>query len=303
MERKWIFIIIFLVILGVISLALSSLVSLFSPLDVPVSGNVALISINGPITREGDGFFEESVSSEEVVGFIEMADKNPSIKAIMLDINSGGGGTVASSEIANAIKKTDKMTVAVVHDAAASGAYWIASSTDYIFANELSVVGSVGVIASYLEFTNLLQNYGVNYRRLVAGKYKDLGAPFRNLTPEEEGILQEQLDLIHSYFLDDIARNRNLTPEQKEEISTAGIYLGMQAKRLNLIDEFGGNEEALAFIEKKLGIKASLAEYKKKKTIFDVLQKVAGKQSFFVGMGIGNAMLDKSLDNSLNIRI
>ncbi len=303
MDKKWIFIIVLLFILGITSIILASIVSLFIPVDLPVTGNVAVMSITGTIFRgQGDGFFEETASSKEIVNFIEMADKNANIKAILLDINSGGGAVVATKEIVDAVKKTDKLTVAVIHDIGASGAYWIASSADRVFADELSIVGSLGVIASYLEFTNFLERYGVNYRRLVAGEYKDIGVPFRNLTIEEQLILQEQLDLIHKYMLDGIAENRQLTTAQKNEVASANIYIGLQAKELNLIDEFGGINEAVSYIEKELGITADLAEYKKKRTIFDVLARVFGQQSFFVGQGIGKAMFDKRFSNGIEIR-
>ena len=151
MDNKWRFALIVLVIFAIASWFISSMISGFSGTGEPTSGNIALVQINGIITvGKGDGFFETVASSTEISNLIEKADKNPRIKAIILEISSGGGSPVGSAEIANAVKKTEKLTVAVIKDIGASGAYWVASSADIIVANELSFVGSVGVRGSYL---------------------------------------------------------------------------------------------------------------------------------------------------------
>src|SRR3989338_6818866 len=118
-----------------------------------------MLSILGFIAVGDEGsssFFESATASSETIKFIEKADKNPSIKAIILEINSPGGSAVASEEIANAVKKTNKTTVAWIREIGTSGAYWIASSSDHIVASRMSVTGSIGVIASYLEFEGLV---------------------------------------------------------------------------------------------------------------------------------------------------
>ena len=163
------------------------IISLFSGVDVDyLEGNVAMIPIEGVIvgTDSSGLFFDDSVSSLDTIELIEKADRNPNIKAIILQINSPGGSAVASEEIANAVKKTNKTTVAWIREAGASGAYWIASSADYIVSSRVSITGSIGVIASYLEFGNFLEDHNVTYRRLVAGKYKDMGSPMREMTDE-----------------------------------------------------------------------------------------------------------------------
>ena len=146
-----IFVLLLLSVLGIISVGI---ISFFAGLDVEsLSGNVALIPIDGVIigSRESDSIFETSVSSTEIIKFIEKADKNPSIRAIILEINSPGGSAVASEEIANAVKKTNKTTVAWIREIGTSGAYWVSSASDRIVADRVSITGSIGVIASYLE--------------------------------------------------------------------------------------------------------------------------------------------------------
>lgn len=291
MNKKITLLIIILALTGLVYVFFSSL---FSSPSIAESGNVALIKIDGTILAdESGGFFETGISSTKTVELIEKADKNPMIKAIIIEINSGGGSVVASAEIADAVKKTTKPTVAVIREVGASGAYWVASSADTIIANQMSIVGSVGVIASYLEFTDLLDKYGITYRRLVAGKYKDMGSPFKTMTEEEQSLFQGHLDIIHQYFINKIVENRNLNEEQTKEISTAAFYLGVQAKELGLIDEFGGIEEAKGLIEEQLGIKANIVEYRERRSFIQSLSEIFSKQSFFVGEGIGNALLTK----------
>src|SRR3989344_2238928 len=124
-------------------------------LDVKeVSNQIVVIPINGVIRTEGStGFIDENVASSSViVSFIEKAEKNNAIKGILLEINSPGGTVIASKEIAESVKKSKKPTVAWIREVGASGAYWVASSSDAIVADPLSITGSIGVISSYLEF-------------------------------------------------------------------------------------------------------------------------------------------------------
>ena len=266
-------------------------------------GNVALIKINRVIVGDDEGGFlsGNTASSSDIVKLIEKAGSNPNIKAIILEINSPGGSAVASSEIADAVKKTNKTTVAWIREIGTSGAYWVASSADYVVANKASITGSIGVIASYLEFDGLLDRYNVTYRRLVSGKYKDLGSPFKEMTEEEEKIFQKNLDSIRDFFVDEVAKNRKLRKSDVDRIATGVFYLGGEAKSLGLIDELGGKQEAIAYIEKKEGIKAEITEYKKEKTLLDILSKVMSKQSFNVGKGIGSAFLDARITNKISI--
>ena len=150
-NKKWGFIIVFLIILGLISFIMAGILSLFVDNDFDsVSGNVALIPIKGVISNGEGGLMGDVVSSDEIINFLEKAESNPSVQAIILEINSPGGTPVASVEIADKVKEINKTTVAWIRDAGASGAYWIASATDHIVANQMSVTGSVGVIASHI---------------------------------------------------------------------------------------------------------------------------------------------------------
>src|SRR3989338_3973037 len=185
---RWGYAILVLVLLLVTGFIAVGIISMFSGVDVEsLEGNVAMIKIEGIIlgTDNSGVIFDDSVYSLDIVDLIEEADENPRIRAIIFQINSPGGSAVASEEIANAVRKTNKTTVAWIRESGASGAYWIASSTDYIVANRVSITGSIGVFGSYLDFSGLMADHNITYRRLVAGKYKDLGSPLREMTEEE----------------------------------------------------------------------------------------------------------------------
>lgn len=298
-NNPWKFIIILLAVLLLFGYLFSGIISLFMGDGLQSAGNVAVIQLEGIITSfESGGFFGESmISSPKIVNFIKKADENPAIKAIILEINSGGGSPVGSEEIVNAIKKTNKTTVAVIREVGASGAYWVASASDYIISSRMSIVGSVGVIASYLQFSGFLERYNITYERLVAGNLKDAGNPLKELTYVERVLLQEKLDLLHDYFLNDVATSRKLTEEQKKEVATAEFFLGVESIELGLIDDFGGKDEAIAYIENLIGEEVVLTEYKERKTLFNMFSRVINERSFFMGKGIGSALLEPKANN------
>jgi protease-4 len=302
-DFKWGYAAFVLLALALLGFIAAGILSLFAGVDVKnLNGNVALISVEGAIVgSENNILFEGVAVSADIIELIEKADKNPNIKAVIFEINSPGGSAVASEEIADAVKKVNKTTVAWIREAGASGAYWIASATDHIVANRVSITGSIGVIASYLEFPGFLDRYNVTYRRLVSGKYKDIGSPLKEMTEEEQEIFQKNLDLIRDYFVSEVARNRNMSKKDVDKAANGLFYLGLQAKELGLVDELGGKDEAIAYIENKEGIKAGIVEYKTEKGLLELLSDVFSRQSFFVGKGIGSSLLDRKDVSAISI--
>lgn len=265
---------------------------LFSFFDGSKIGNVALISIEGPITGNGaQGFSTSSISSKDIVSFIEDAEDNLQIKVLLLEINSPGGSAVASDEIATAVKKTQKPVVAYIREAGASGAYWIASAADHVIANRMSITGSIGVFSSYLEFSGLMEDYNVSYERLVAGENKDMGTPFKKLTIQERVILQQKLDKIHQFFIEEVAANRDLEVSQVRKIATGEFFLGVEALELGLVDQLGGKEEAEQFIQKNFGLqKIDYVRYEPRVSFFELINRVISPFFFKVGEGIGSML-------------
>lgn len=262
-------------------------------------GNTAHIKITGVITS-GDGSFlgAETASSEEIVKSIRKAEENARIKAILIDINSPGGSAVASEEISSAIKNSEKVVVALIRDVGTSGAYWAASSADLIVASPLSITGSVGATASYLEFSELMKKYGIGYQRLASGDFKDSGTPFRKLQEQEEELLQEMIELTGNYFAQSVKENRKLSDEVVEGISSGRIYTGKQAKELNLVDELGDIEKAKELIKEAAKVEsAELVEYKTKKP-FSIASLIS-QQAAIAGKSAGAALLQRGWGVSL----
>lgn len=277
------------------------IVGLSKVAKVDMKDKIAVIPIIGAISSgNGDGSLLEgdSVSSSTIVGFIEEANKDKTVKGIILNINSPGGGVVASKEIADAVKKVNKPVVALIRDLGASGAYWVASASDYIIADPLSVTGSIGVIGSYLEFSDLMSEYGVKYQRITSGQYKDLGSPYSNLTDMQRELLLSKLGKIHKYFIDDVNKNRK---KDLTKYANGLFYLGTEAKEYGLIDGLGGKEEAINVTLRLANIsKYELIVYSKQKSIFDILSKISSNFGFSVGEGIGNSFAAKG-DNGIRL--
>ncbi len=303
--NRWIFLIFFLLTLALLSYAFAWLFSIGDFEGQSLGGNVALIPLKGVIASDGSVsyFGESTVSSAEIISYIAQADKNPSIKAILIEINSPGGSPVASKEIADAVSRTNKTAYALIKDMGLSGGYWIASACDKIIANDMSLVGSIGVISSYLDYSGLLKDYNVTYQRLVAGKYKDIGAPYKNLEGDEKKLLQEQLDYIHDYFIKAVAKNRNLPELEIRKIATGMYYLGIKGKDIGLVDVLGDIETAKKAITQDLNLTdVEFTTYQKKRSFFDVFSSVMSEQSFFVGRGIGSQLAQEAAYSKIDIR-
>lgn len=253
---------------------------------IDFSDKIVFIPLKGTIvSSSSDGIFEEQQATPTgVISYLKRAESDSTIKAIILEINSPGGEALASREIVEKVKKIDKPVVAWIRDTGASGAYWIASASDSIVADELSVTGSIGVLGSYLQFEKLMDKYGVTYERLIGGKYKDLGSPYKSLSKEEREILQEKINMIHKIFSDDVNKNRK---KDLSKYSTGEFFLGIEAKEIGLIDHLGGKEKAIEVAKKLAGIeKARTVVFKDKKSLFSSIDKYFTKYSYFIGKGI-----------------
>ena len=260
-----------------------------------ISEGIAIVPIYGAISiKDSSDFLQGSFTgSDTILSNLKKANENRAVKVIILEINSPGGTVVASKEVADYVEKIkkNKPVVAWIREVGASGAYWIASSSSVIVADELSITGSIGVISSYLDYSDLLEDYGVKYERLVAGDYKDTGSPFKDLNDQERIILESKLKKIQSLFLESVVKNRKLTPSQTNEVKSALFYLGIEAKDLGLVDILGGREEAILKAKELANIEdGQIIEYKSKKSILDLLESISSKAFFNVGLGIGSEL-------------
>lgn len=203
----------------------------------------------------GDNSCDTITSSEEVVSKLKDATGNPDIKAVVLEIDSGGGSPVGAEEIAAAVKALGKPSIAWVRGSAYSAAYWIASAADTIIASNNSDIGSIGVTMSYVD--NAKQNIkdGLTYNQLTTGKYKDTGTSDRILTADERSLIQRDLDIMLENFIQAIATNRHISVEKVTALADGSTMLGRMALRNGLIDQLGTQEEVWDKLESDIGEK------------------------------------------------
>ena len=296
-QKPWRFIIGTLIGLALLSFIAAGIFSLFIGDDIESSdANIAVIPVKGVILADDSyGVFSEDVAaSTEIVKLVRSAARSKSIKGIILEINSPGGSPVASEEIARAVKEANKTTVAWIREVGASGGYWVASATDHIVASKLSITGSIGVQASYLEFAGFLEDHNVTYQRFVGGDYKDLGNPLRKLEEGERRILQAKIDKMRDYFIDAVAENRNLPKKEVQKMATGLFYLGSEAKELGLVDEIGGKQEAIDYLKNELNLTdVHLREFKVERSLFDVLGSFMNENFFQMGRGLGSSLREE----------
>lgn len=182
---------------------------------------------------------EDKTSSEEVIHLIRNANNDKNIKAIVIDVDSTGGSLVSGFEIDNAIKHSDKPVIAYIRDVGASASYLAISSTDRIFSSLNSEVGSIGVVASYLNEVNKNEKEGYEYERLVSGKFKDTGTVSKKLTNEEREYIMKDLNYNFENFKQAISDNRGIPMEEVNKLSTGATFPGGKSIDLGLVDEIG----------------------------------------------------------------
>lgn len=226
---------------------------------------VAVIPIRGGIAP---GAMEASPSN--VQDRIDTA-RSEGAQGFLFQINSPGGTVVASRQLEKVINGVEEPTVCQLQDYATSGAYWAASACDKIVTDPLTMTGSLGVGASYLEYSEFMEEEGIQYIRLVEGDLKDMGTPYRNVTEEELELFQNVLEETHTDFLEAVSENRDIEGEDLEEIGRGHIFMGKDALDLGLADYLGGREEAKEIFEDALNETVTLEEYTQQPGLIDLL--------------------------------
>jgi protease-4 len=211
---------------------------------------VAVVPVEGVIAPADDtlGGVLPTSTPEGFGDALSQAGSDPSVAAVVLEVNSPGGGVTASDEMHQSIldfeKSTNKPVVVSMQDVTASGGYYISTAADHIVANETTLTGSLGVIFEITNFAEAADKYGIKQVVIKSGKYKDIGSAFREMTPEERNIFQSIVDQSYAQFVHVISEGRNIPEGRVREIADGRVYSGLQAKRLGLVDSFGGLDEA-----------------------------------------------------------
>jgi len=218
--------------------ALILLNALLPDLDFSNQDRVALIRIEGVI-----------LDAQATISELKQYSENPLVKAIVLRIDSPGGGVVPSQEIHDAVKrvknKSNKAVIASMGTVAASGGYYIAAATDRIIANPGTLTGSIGVIMEMANFEGLMKKVGVEGVVIKSGRFKDVGSPLRKMSDEERKLLQSVMDDVHHQFIQAVADGRSLEVSDVEPLADGRIYTGRQAKEVRLVDELGDLDDAI----------------------------------------------------------
>ncbi len=225
------------------------------PLD---SCNVSNIKLQGDLYTYTTGENLDEIASQDIVSAIENADLDSNIKAIILEIDSVGGTPVAAEEVANALKRASKPTVALIREYGTSAAYLAATGADIIFASAMSDVGSIGITMSYLDYSKQNQQEGIIFNELSSGKFKDAGSPDKPLTEEERELFMKEIKILNDNFIKIVAENRNLDTEEVKKLADGSSILGEEAIEKGLIDEIGGLNSVKTYLGDRLGEKIEI---------------------------------------------
>jgi len=218
------------------------------------------------------------LSPKQIVPQLKKFADDDSVKAIIIHVNSPGGGVAASEEIYREVKRireeNKKRIVASIETVGASGAYYVASATDKIYADKGSVVGSIGVIAQWVNYGELLKWAKLKDITMKAGEFKDTGNPAREMTPAEQAYLQSLIDNMHTQFIQAVAEGRKAKEGDIRAIANGKVWTGEQAYSMKLVDQIADFEEAVKDTAKAVGISGEptlVRPAKQKKTGLDLL--------------------------------
>ena len=225
---------------------------------------IAVVEISGVITQS-------SGIIEEIHQYLE----DEGVKAIILRIDSPGGGVGPSQEIHREVLKvkTRKKVVTSMGSVAASGGYYIACASDLIVANPGTITGSIGVLMEFTNIEELFKKIGIKGVVLKSGEHKDIGSPFREMTPEEKKIIQAVIDNVHQQFIQAVAEGRKMDHSKVAQIADGRILTGEQAKQAGLVDQIGNLQDAIDTTAKLVGIegKPNVLYPKKKFSLWELL--------------------------------
>jgi len=231
------------------------------------SNAIGVISVKGVI-----------LDSEPFLEDLEKISSIRDLKALILHINSPGGGTAPSQEMYFSVQrirdKYDYPVVSVLSSLGASGGYYVALATDSIYAMPGSLTGSIGVMMDFPQWTGVMEKIGIDMHVVKSGEYKDTGSPYREFTPEDKHYYQQLVDDVYDQFLTAVAESRSLDKSRVETLSDGKVYTGRQALELGLIDHLGTLQDCIDDISRQLNLSGKpsiIRPQKEKVTLFNVI--------------------------------
>ncbi|MDQ0298560.1 protease-4 [Salibacterium salarium] len=225
------------------------------------SGKIAVIDLQGTIQDTGQtpGFMSSGTyNHRQFLRTLETAGEDAMVDGIILRVNTPGGGVVESAEIHEKIvdikEKTDTPIYVSMGNTAASGGYYVSAPADKIVAHPATVTGSIGVIMQSINYSDLADELGVEFETIKSGEFKDIMSGNRDMTEDEEEILQTLVDDFYSDFVGVIADGRDMSEEKVREIGDGRVYSGSQAKENGLVDDLGTLDDTIAMMAEEEGM-------------------------------------------------
>lgn len=291
----------FLIIVVAI-IAITALVAVFSisfPQTFSFGNKIAVVKVEGVISAGSSILPIAAADPETIKSLLKDANSDPTVRAILLEINSPGGSPVASDEISAAVENSSKTVVAYIAEQGTSGAYWVAASADKIVSHPLSLTCSIGAFTTINDLSGFYEKIGLNATTIKSGELKDIGTINRPPTEKEKELFQDLVDDVNSAFVEHVKETRNLTDLQLAKIGDGRPCLGKDALDYGLVDKLGTKEDAIKLIEELEGIKrANVVEFAKEESIFGGLFASGMAKGFYaIGMGLGDSL---NLKNSIS---
>ena len=226
---------------------------------------IALINIKGVIS-----------DYREILGYLSTAEKDNSIKAVVINVDSPGGAVGASQEIYRAIERVrgKKPVVVSMGNVAASGGYYVSAPANVIFANPGTITGSIGVIVQHMDLTKVMDKIGVKIENIKSGKNKDILYPNNKLTPQQKKLIKDTVLDVYNQFVDAIVKYRKISKEELLKVADGRIFSGKQAQKLGLVDKIGNLQDAIDEARKligKEGKQAVVVPFEKQKPLLEKL--------------------------------
>ncbi len=232
-----------------------SLFLIFGGKDLGISENrVEVIYVQGIMLTGSIPAGFGIATSEEITKSLNDASDDESVKAVVLRINSPGGSPAAAQEIVAAMKKIQKPIVISMGDVAASAAYYISAPADRIIANPDTITGSIGVIWEFQNRSKFYDKDGTSFYISKSGAFKDMGGDWRGLSDEEQRYADQTIAEAYGRFVNEVAKDRNLTLSKVKDLADGRVYTGAKARELGLVDDFGSLDDAIEVAASLAGI-------------------------------------------------
>jgi len=254
----------------------------------PLSGRVGLVEIVGEID-----------DPDPVVDQLDRMQRDTSVRAVVIRLDSPGGGVAASQEIFEAVKRVreegKKPVIASMGGVAASGAYYVACAADSIVANAGTLTGSIGVIMTFPNTEDLFRKVGIRFETVKTGKYKDIGTMWRPMTDDERKLLQDVLSNVYDQFVDAIVDGRSLAREDILPYADGRIFSGDQAQEYGFVDRLGDLDDAVRLAGQMAGISGQPVVVRKERRRVSFLDFLDNKMNQVTGLSSHGPRLEYRL--------